>query len=99
MDLKCPDSKMSHHNLYSNLEHLKPTDEIKFVVASYEDFLWASNQIKEHDLANRFKILISPAWGLVKEEELVDWIIKNDVPARLNLQLHKYIWSPRKRGV
>lgn len=99
MDLKCPDSGMSDRNHWQNLEHLKPTDEIKFVVASRNDFDWAVDTIREHKLEDRVKLAISPAFGHVKEEELVTWLLASKVSARLNMQIHKYIWSPRKKGV
>lgn len=99
MDLKCPDSKMSDKNLYENIDYLKPSDEVKFVVASKEDFEWAYQMIREFDLENRCKLLISPAWGLVKPDNLVEWILEYQLDCRLNLQVHKYIWDPRKKGV
>lgn len=99
MDLKCPGSKMSERNRYENIAFLKPTDEVKFVVASKGDFTWALEKINEFDLKNRCALLISPAWGLVKPDELVEWILESKVDCRLNLQIHKYIWSPRRRGV
>lgn len=99
MDLKCPGSEMSDRNLWSNLKYLKPSDEIKFVVANRSDFDWAADIIRERNLSNLCQVLISPAWGLVKPADLVGWILESQVKARLNLQLHKYIWSPRKKGV
>ncbi len=99
MDLKCPGSRMDHKNLWSNLEHIKPTDEIKFVIADKEDFDWAQEVIKKHDLKEKTKLLFSPAFGLLKPDQLVEWMLAAQAPARLNLQLHKFIWSPRKQGV
>ncbi len=99
MDLKCPGSGMDSKNLWSNLDLLKSTDEIKFVVASREDFEWAVQKIREHDLAKRAHLLVSPAWGLVKPQDLVAWLLESGIPARLNLQLHKLIWGPKKKGV
>ena len=99
MDLKCPDSKMSEKNLWSNLDFLKKTDEVKFVIASHKDFLWAKDVIAKNNLSSRFNVLLSPAWGLLKEELLVSWLLESKIAARLNLQIHKYIWSPKKKGV
>jgi 7-carboxy-7-deazaguanine synthase len=99
LDLKCPDSKMSKHNLYENLEHLKKSDEIKFVVASKSDFDWAHALSTERGLYRKYHVLFSPAWGHVKEKDLSEWLLAINVPARLNLQQHKYIWGPRKKGV
>ena len=99
MDLKCPDSQMSEHNLFSNLDFLKPTDEIKFVVASKSDLDWTRMIIHEYGLEKRFPLLISPAWGLVKPNELVEWMLEYKINARLNLQIHKYIWGPKAKSV
>ena len=99
MDVKCPDSGMKDKNLYENLQYLKPTDEVKFVVASKNDFLWAKNFILENNLESRAVLLFSAAFGLVKEEQLVEWLLESKLRARLNVQIHKYIWSPRKKKV
>jgi 7-carboxy-7-deazaguanine synthase len=99
MDLKCPDSKMSEHNLWKNLDDLKPSDEIKFVVASKNDFDWANQVCLEKNLYENHSVLFSPAWGLTKEKDLCDWMLEASCTARLNLQQHKFIWGPRKKGV
>lgn len=99
MDIKCPGSKMGHHNHWENINFLKPSDEIKFVIADYNDFVWAKEITKKHRLETRFKVLLSPAWGLLKPKQLVEWMITENLQCRLNLQLHKYIWDPRKKGV
>ncbi len=99
MDIKCPGSKMHEKNLWSNLVHIKSTDEIKFVIANRSDFDWALEKIKFHNLEKLCSLLFSPAWGLVKAEDLSQWLIESGIKARLNLQLHKFIWGPRKKGV
>ena len=99
MDLKCPDSLMVEKNLWSNLDYLKSSDELKFVIASEKDFSWAKEKIDKLKLSSRFKVLLSPAFGLFKEEKLVELLLKEKIDCRLNLQLHKYIWNPRKKGV
>ena len=99
MDLKCPDSGMEDKNLYENISFLKNTDDLKFVVASYEDFLWADSLVREKDLSGKVNVLVSPAFGLVKPDQLVAWMLETKLKARLNLQIHKYIWNPRKKGV
>ena len=99
MDLKCPDSGMADRNLWSNLGHLKATDEIKFVLASRADFDWAMMMIQEHHLERRFRVLMSCAWGHVQPKDLAQWMVENPIDARLQLQQHKYIWSPRAKGV
>ncbi len=99
MDIKCPDSKMEDRNLWDNLNHLKPTDEVKFVISSRRDFDWAVECIKINELNKKCNLLMSVAFGLLKEHILVDWILESNLNVRLNLQQHKYIWSPRKKGV
>ena len=99
MDLKCPDSKMSHHNYMENIKFLKPSDEIKFVIASRNDFLWAQDIIKEFHLEQKAQLSLSPAWGLVKPKDLCSWLLDSSLHCRLNLQIHKYIWHPRAKGV
>ena len=99
MDLKCPGSGMEAHNRYDNIKHLKNSDELKFVLADQKDFLWAQEIIQKHDLAQHCQILLSPAFGLLKPRDLVAWMLESKVPARLNLQLHKYIWHPNRQNV
>jgi 7-carboxy-7-deazaguanine synthase len=100
MDLKCPGSGMDDRNLYSNLEHLKPSDEIKFVIADRRDFEWARDLVRDGRLDQRFQILFSSAFGLLEPQQLVAWMLDEGlVRVRLNLQQHKYIWHPRKKGV
>lgn len=99
MDLKCPGSKMQERNLWSNLNALKPTDEIKMVLADRADFDWAVEQIAGHKLSERFKVLLSCAFGLLQPKDLAEWMVAHNVNARLNLQQHKYIWHPRAKGV
>ena len=99
MDLKCPDSGMQDRNRYENLSHLKKDDDLKFVVASRSDFDWAVEKAEAKGLFERCNVLVSPAWGLVDPQDLVEWVLQSKLPFRLNLQIHKYIWSPRKKGV
>lgn len=99
MDLKCPDSGECPGNRWANLDFLKPTDQIKFVVASRADFDWATQTIKKHDLDRRFIVLFSPAFSLVQPVDLATWLLDSRLQVRLQLQLHKYIWDPQARGV
>lgn len=99
MDLKCPDSGESAANRWENLNVLKPSDQIKLVVASRRDFDWAVDVIRRHKLDQRFNVLLSPVFGKVHPRELAEWLIASGVWARLQLQLHKYIWPPETRGV
>jgi 7-carboxy-7-deazaguanine synthase len=97
MDLKCPASGECERNLWSNLEHLRATDEVKFVIADRADYAWMLETIHEHSLEDRVKLLISTAFGMIEPEQIVAWMLRDKVRARFQLQLHKYIWPPEDR--
>ena len=100
MDLKCPGSGMEKFNNYRNLEALEQKDEIKFVILDRNDFEWAKAKIKEYDLNKKVgTILFSPVLGKLEPKYLSEWILKDALPVRLNLQIHKYIWGPETKGV
>lgn len=99
MDIKCPGSRMEECNRWENIAHLKKTDEVKFVIADRQDFDWAIAIIERYDLLEKCQLLFSPAFGLLKPRDLVDWMVAIKLPIRLNLQQHKYIWTPTTKGV
>jgi 7-carboxy-7-deazaguanine synthase len=99
VDFKCPGSGMEHRNLWSNVDALRRTDEVKFVVGSREDFDWAVERIRTYRLDERCVLLFSPVFDVLSPVTLSGWILEAHVPARLQLQLHKYIWHPETRGV
>jgi 7-carboxy-7-deazaguanine synthase len=99
MDLKCPDSGECDNNLWTNLDVVKPSDEIKFVIASRRDFDWTAATIREHRLDERFGVLLSCVFGAVAPVELAEWILESRLQVRMQLQLHKFIWDPSARGV
>ena len=98
MDLKCPASGECEKNLWSNLEHLRPMDEVKFVIADRGDYEWTLSTIREHGLEDRAGVLISTAFGLIDPAKVVEWMLADRLRARFQLQLHKYIWDPNARG-
>jgi 7-carboxy-7-deazaguanine synthase len=98
MDLKCPSSKMANKNLYDNLKFLKPPDEIKFVIGTKEDYEWTKDIIKEYGIKEQ-QVLLSCVFDILRPEELVNWILEDELKIRFQLQMHKYIWHPLKRGV
>lgn len=98
MDIKTPGSGMSSKVLLSNLSLLKRQDEIKFVLCSRADYEWAKEFIKTHSITKRCTILFSPAFGTLDPARLSKWIIEDKLNVRLNLQIHKYIYS-LQRGV
>jgi 7-carboxy-7-deazaguanine synthase len=93
MDLKAPGSGESARNLWSNLDHLLPHDQVKIVIASRADYEWACAMLAEHALAERCMVLFSPVWGKVEPRELAEWIIADKLPVRFQLQLHKLLWN------
>jgi len=99
LDVKTPGSGESHRNLWSNLRRLDRDDAVKFVVTSEDDYAWSKQIIAEHRLAERTTVLLSPSFGQLEPKTLVAWMLRDRLPARLNLQLHKYVWPPEQRGV
>jgi 7-carboxy-7-deazaguanine synthase len=99
LDIKCPGSGMAKHNVWENIECLKPTDEVKFVVSNKEDFDWAAEVIRRYRLESRCPVLISPVFGDVQPVDVAQWIMESKLNVRLQMQLHKYIWEPETRGV
>lgn len=99
MDLKCPASGECEKNLWENLEHLRPIDEVKFVIADRGDYEWMLEVVRKHGLEGRAKILLSTAFGLIEPRQVVEWMLEDGLRARFQLQIHKYIWSPTARRV
>lgn len=98
MDLKTPDSEEMGKNLYSNIEHLKSTDQVKFVICSRKDFDWAKMTVEQYNLTDKCEVLFSPSYGQVEYQELAEWILKDKLKVRMQVQLHKIIWG-EKTGV
>lgn len=98
LDLKCPGSGEEEKNLWSNLDRLRPQDEIKFVIADRQDYEWALGVIETYQLQHR-TILFSPVWEEMPMRELAEWMLADRVPARFQTQLHKHIWGPDVTGV
>ncbi|MEW6213708.1 MAG: radical SAM protein [Nitrospirota bacterium] len=99
MDIKTPKSGMFEKMDLENLNSLKVVDEVKFVIMDREDYEWAKDLIKDCRLSDKYKVLLSPAFGILSPKDLSQWIIDDRLPVRLNLQIHKYIYGPDKRGV
>jgi len=98
-DIKCPDSGMMDKNLWENLSHLKPNDEVKFVLGSRRDYDWAKEQLDEWNLVGRHTILFSPVWDQLNPRELAEWVLQDGLQVRLQVQLHKILWGNDVRGV
>ncbi len=100
MDLKTPGSGEVARNLFANIEHLTPRDEVKCVIGSREDYEWSREQVRQHDLTARCRaVLFSPIFGRIEPRQIVDWILEDKLPVRFQLQMHKFIWEPKQRGV
>jgi 7-carboxy-7-deazaguanine synthase len=100
VDVKCPGSGEADKNDWTNLEVLAPHDEVKFVIKDRADYEFARDVIARHALADRTAaVLMSPVHGVLEPRTLSEWMLEDHLPARLQLQLHKYIWSPTTRGV
>jgi len=99
IDVKCPGSGEAANNHWPNLDLLTPRDELKFVLAGEDDYRWAHELIESRRLADRCPIHLSPVHGEVDPAELAAWMMRDRLPARLQLQLHKLLWGARTRGV
>ncbi len=100
VDIKCPGSGESDRNHWANLDRLSPHDQVKFVVKDRDDYEFARDAIARHDLAARADaVLLSPVHGVLDPRTLSEWMLADRIPARLQLQLHKFIWPPSTRGV
>lgn len=93
VDIKTPDSGEVDKNLFANLDHLLPHDQIKFVVCSRSDYDWSKKILDQYQLPNLCEILFSPSSEQQNAGELADWIIEDRLPVRLQIQLHKYLWG------
>ncbi len=100
IDLKTPGSGESHRNRWENLPCLTHRDEVKIVIGSREDYLWAKRAVEEHRLAERCRcVLFSPVFGRIEPRQIVEWLLADRLPVRFQLQLHKFIWAPDTAGV
>lgn len=99
IDVKTPDSGAANSFVNENLAVATPNDEFKFVICSESDFLWSENFVREHKLADRHMVFYSSSFGKIPVDWLAGKILENNSTARLQLQLHKYIWTEQTRGV
>jgi 7-carboxy-7-deazaguanine synthase len=100
VDVKCPASGEADRNDWTNLSRLTVHDEVKFVIKDRGDYEFARDVVRRYDLADRCAaVLMSPVHGVLDPKTLSEWILADRVPARLQVQLHKYIWPPDTRGV
>jgi 7-carboxy-7-deazaguanine synthase len=93
VDIKTPASGEAAKNLWGNLELLAPHDEIKFVLCDENDYQWAKEMLRQHRLVEKCPVLFSPAHGTLDATQLADWILRDRLPVRLQVQLHKLLWN------
>jgi 7-carboxy-7-deazaguanine synthase len=98
MDVKCPGSGESVKTSWENLERLGPEDEVKFVISDAADYLWAKDVISENGLADRTRVLLSPAHGRLDRADIAEWILSDRLNVRLQVPIHKIIWPEADRG-
>ena len=99
IDVKTPGSGEVHRNRWELMASLRRQDAVKFVLTDEADYRWASEIIRTHALGGRTEVLLSPVHGRLDPQDLVSWMLRDRLPARLNVQLHKYIWEPDARRV
>ena len=100
MDIKCPGSGEAAQNDWTNLAHLNANDEVKFVIADRADYEFSRDVVQRERLVDRVNaVLFSPVHGELDAKELSAWVIADRLPVRVQLQMHKFIWSPTTRGV
>ena len=99
VDFKCPTSKMTKKNLWTIVNDLQPHDEVKFVIGNRKDYEWAKEKIEVHQLSKTCSVLFSPSFGKIEPLDIVNWILKDNLSVRMQLQMHKFIWPPETHRV
>lgn len=98
LDVKTPGSGELKNNVWGNLDHLKSSDEVKFVLCSRADYEWAKDLLSTHKIADKCQVLFSPVFNQVNPTELAEWVLADRLPVRMQVQLHKILWG-EKPGV
>lgn len=96
MDLKTPGSGEETKNRYENIELLNTHDQLKFVVCHRDDYDWAKQKLQQHQLNERCEVLFSPIHGQLQPAELAEWVVEDNLPVRMQIQMHKYLWGEEK---
>lgn len=99
VDVKCPGSGEVERNHWGNLDQLRDGDELKFVLASRDDYEWAARQVRDRTLDRRSPVLFSPVHGTLDPGEMARWVLEDRLPVRVQLQLHKMLWPGVEKGV
>jgi 7-carboxy-7-deazaguanine synthase len=93
LDIKTPASNEEHNNTYSNLEHIKASDCFKFVICNEADYQWSKQFVAERNLQDVCDVFFSPSADELSATDLADWIIRDQLPVRMQIQLHKILWD------
>jgi len=93
VDLKTPASGEVDKNLYDNIQYLTPNDQVKFVICDREDYEWSKEKLNEYKLSDQCEVLFSGSHGEIRTTQLAEWILEDQLPVRLQIQLHKYLWG------
>ncbi|MGB5538488.1 MAG: 7-carboxy-7-deazaguanine synthase QueE [Gammaproteobacteria bacterium] len=93
IDLKTPGSGEVDRNLYDNMDRLLAHDQVKFVICDRADYDWSVEMMNRYDLVNRCEVVFSPSFGQQDATELAEWILSDELPVRMQVQLHKYLWG------
>ena len=101
VDIKCPSSGMDNKNYWKNLDYITPNDQLKFVIAHRQDYLYAKKVLDKPAIKRRKKLLInfSPVFNEIDLKDLAGWMLADNLPVRLQIQLHKYIWGEHTKRV
>ncbi len=93
VDLKTPASGEVDKNLYENMQYLTANDQVKFVICDRQDYEWSRKKLDEYNLSEQCEVLFSGSHGEIQASQLADWILEDQLPVRLQIQLHKYLWG------
>ena len=93
VDLKTPASGEVDKNLYENMQYLTANDQVKFVICDRQDYEWSRKKLDEYNLSEQCEVLFSGSYGKIQASQLADWILEDQLPVRLQIQLHKYLWG------
>jgi 7-carboxy-7-deazaguanine synthase len=93
VDLKTPASGEVDKNLYENMLHLTPHDQVKFVICNRQDYEWSKEKLNEYKINEQCEVLFSGSHGEIQSSQLADWILEDQLSVRLQIQLHKYLWG------
>ena len=99
LDIKCPGSGEASKNLWDNLDHLNPQDEVKFVLADRTDYEWSQEVLERTGIHKKVTVLFSPVYDKLDLKELAAWVLEDNLPVRVQTQLHKVIWGKDAIGV